>query len=256
MAERNRIKTRFQNKKFRKFINISQILVFSNNMEYDDESIDQIQGAFYSSSSYDKANFNAFKEDEKVEQLDLSTILKPEDDETENFVLKDTNLSSIKFSPEFITNKNINTPTNRIITSLFSKKRLAMLLQYCIAYVKESNGLEKHVMRYQQFFATKAIEQTIDKGIKKGIIWHTQGSGKTALAFYNVNFLTDYFQKKQVIPKFYFIVDRIDLMIQAKREFSARGLVVHTVNSRNELLADFKSKKTIHNLKGNKKLLL
>ena len=129
-----------------------------------------------------------------------------------------------------------------------------MLLQYCIAYVKESNGLEKHIMRYQQFFATKAIEQTIDKGIKKGIIWHTQGSGKTALAFYNVNFLTDYFQKKQVIPKFYFIVDRIDLMIQAKREFSARGLVVHTVNSRNELLADFKSKKTIHNLKGKQEI--
>ena len=113
LAERNRINTRFQNKKFRKFINISQLLVFSNNMEYDNESIDQIQGAFYSSSSYKEGNFNAFKEDEKVEQLDLSTILKPEDEVTENFVLKDTNLSSIKFSPEFITNKNINTPTNR-----------------------------------------------------------------------------------------------------------------------------------------------
>lgn len=29
----------------------------------------------------------------------------------------------------------------------------------------------------------------------KGIIWHTQGSGKTALAYYSVHFLTDYFQK-------------------------------------------------------------
>ena len=254
LAERNRINVRFQNKKFRKFINISQILVFSNNMEYDSESIDQIQGAFYSSSSYKKANFNAFKEDEKVETLDLSKILKPEDEEAENFVLKDNNLSSIKYSPEFITNKNIDTPTNRILTSLFSKDRLSMLLQYCIAYVKESNGLEKHIMRYQQFFATKAIEQTIDKNIKKGIIWHTQGSGKTALAFYNVNYLTDYFQKKKVIPKFYFIVDRLDLLVQAKREFSARGLVVHTVNSKDELLADFRSKKTIHNLKGKQEI--
>ena len=35
LAERNRINIRFKNKKFRKFINISQILVFSNNMEYD-----------------------------------------------------------------------------------------------------------------------------------------------------------------------------------------------------------------------------
>ncbi|MEZ4692298.1 MAG: DEAD/DEAH box helicase family protein [Ignavibacteria bacterium] len=47
-------------------------------------------------------------------------------------------------------------------------------------------------------------------------MWHhAQGSGKTALAFYNVHYLTDYFQKKGIVPKFYFIVDRIDLMIQA-----------------------------------------
>ncbi|NKQ38092.1 MAG: type I restriction endonuclease subunit R [Methanosarcinales archaeon] len=254
LAERNRINVRFQNKKFRKFINISQILVFSNNMEYDSESIDQIQGAFYSSSSYKKANFNAFKEDAKVEKLDLFNILNPENEETENLVLKDNNLSSIKFSSEFIINKDVDTPTNRILTSLFSQSRLKTLLQYSIAYVKESNGPEKHIMRYQQFFATKAIEQTINKDIKKGIIWHTQGSGKTALAFYNVNYLTDYFQKKEVIPKFYFIVDRLDLLIQAKREFTARGLVVHTVNSKNELLADFKSKKIIHNLRGKQEI--
>ncbi|MBD3610187.1 MAG: hypothetical protein HUJ30_06525 [Gammaproteobacteria bacterium] len=35
-AEHKRIKTRFQNKKFRKFVNITQLMVFSNNMEYDD----------------------------------------------------------------------------------------------------------------------------------------------------------------------------------------------------------------------------
>ena len=66
-------------------------------------------------------------------------------------------------------------------------------------------------MRYPQLFATKAIEAKLDEGIKKGIIWHTQGSGKTALAYYHVRYLTDYFQKQKVIPKFYFIVDRIDL---------------------------------------------
>lgn len=254
LAERNRINVRFKNKKFRKFINISQILVFSNNMEYDTESISQIQGAFYSSSSYDKANFNVFREDSKVEKLDLSKILKSEDEEVENFVLKDNNLSAIKHSPEFVTNKGIDTPTNRILTSLFSKKRLATLLQYSIAYVKETSGLEKHIMRYQQFFATKAIEKAIDDGTQKGIIWHTQGSGKTALAFYNVKYLTDYFQKEKIIPKFYFIVDRLDLLIQAKREFTARGLVVHTVNSRDELLKDFKSQKTLHNLEGKQEI--
>ena len=52
-------------------------------------------------------------------------------------------------------------------------------------------------MRYQQFFATKSIESNLEEGLKKGIIWHTQGSGKTALAYYNVKYLTDYYQKKK-----------------------------------------------------------
>ena len=114
--------------------------------------------------------------------------------------MKDNNLSIIKHSPEFITNKYPNTPTNRICTSLFSQDRLAFLLQYALAYVNESDGLQKHVMRYPQLFATKAIEHKLSEGVRKGIIWHTQGSGKTALAYYNVRFLTDYFQKQSLSP--------------------------------------------------------
>jgi len=251
LAERNRINVRFKNEKFRKFINISQILVFSNNMEYDNEANAPVQGAFYASSSYKETNFNCFREEEK---LNLSKILKPENEEIENLILKDNNLSSIKHSPEFQTNKEVDTPTNRILTSLFSKNRIAFVLKYCIAYVNESSGLEKHIMRYPQFFATKAIETKLDEGEKKGIIWHTQGSGKTALSFYSVHFLTDYFQKKKVIPKFYFIVDRIALLVQASREFTSRGLIVHTVNSKNELLKDFEKTTAIHNLQGQREI--
>lgn len=251
LAERDRINSRCKNKKFRKFVNISQVLVFSNNMEYDTESIEPIQGAFYASPSSSTTNFNCFREEEN---LDLETLLAPENEALENFVLKDNNLSSIKHSPEFITNKEANTPTNRMLTSLFSRDRLAMLLQYSIAYVKQEQGLEKHIMRYPQWFATKAIERSIAEGIKKGIIWHTQGSGKTALAFYNVHYLTDYFQRKEVVPKFYFIVDRIDLMNQAKREFSSRNLVVHTVNSKDELLKDFRLTQAIHNYSGRREI--
>jgi len=250
LAERDRINTRFKNKKFRKFINISQVLVFSNNMEYDQDSVEPIQGAFYAPPSYADAVFNCFREDDP----DSVCALKPEDDAIENLVLKDTNLSAIKYSPEFITNKAFNTPTNRILSSLFCRDRLAMLLKYCIAYVQETKGIEKHIMRYPQLFATKAIAQKIDKGIKKGIIWHTQGSGKTALSYYNVHYLTDYFQKKGVIPKFYFIVDRLDLMIQAKREFTIRGLTVSTVNSKDELLAHFRLRQAIHNLSGKREI--
>lgn len=251
LQERNRINNRFKNKKFRKFINISQLLVFSNNMEYDQDSIEPVQGAFYSSTSYTSANFNCFREEES---FNLENLLLPEDDELENLVLKDNNLTSIKYSPEFLTNKAPGSPTNRIITSLFSKDRFAMMLRYCIAYVQEQKSIEKHIMRYPQLFATKAIEKTLDRGVRKGIIWHTQGSGKTALAFFNVHYLTDYYQKKSIVPKFYFIVDRIDLLNQAKTEFSSRGLIVHTVNSRDELLANFKLRQAIHNHSGKREI--
>jgi len=247
IAERERINRRFQNKKFRKFVNITQLMMFSNNMEYDNEDIEPLQGAFYASASYKKPIFNYFREEETI---DLSELLTEENDDLENFILKDNNLAVIKNSPEFLTNKNPNTPTNRVSTSLFSKERLAFILKYSIAHVDEKKGIEKHIMRYPQMFATKAIENKLENGIKKGIIWHTQGSGKTALAYYNVRYLTDYFQKKQVIPKFYFIVDRLDLLIQAKQEFVGRGLVVHIVNSRTDFVKDIKTTTALHNDSG------
>jgi len=173
LAEHKRIETRFQNKKFRKFVNITQLMVFSNNMEYDDSSPMTIEGAFYATASYQKPSFNYFREEEK---FDLNQILSDVDDVSENDVLKDNNVVGIKNSPEFITNKNPDSPTNRICTSLFQKERLQFMLQYSIAYVKGTKGLEKHIMRYPQLFATKAIENKLEAGIKKGIIWHTQGS--------------------------------------------------------------------------------
>lgn len=247
IAERDRINTRFQNPKFKRFVNLTQFMIFSNNMEYDDGAIQPIEGAFYASSSYHKPVFNYFREEE---EHNLTVLLKPLSDETEVEVLKDNNLEVIRSNPEFITNKEPTRPTNRICTSLLSRDRLAFVLRYALAYVSETDGLQKHIMRYPQLFATKAIENKLTDGLKKGIIWHTQGSGKTALTYYNVKFLTDYFQKQQTIPKFYFIVDRIDLLNQAKREFSCRGLTVHTINSREAFTRDIKATQVIHNHSG------
>ena len=247
LAEHKRMQTRFQNKKFRKFINLTQLMVFSNNMNYSDDDSQMLEGAFYSTTNYYKPSFNYFREEET---FDLQTILQPITLDEENYILKDTNLLSIKNSQEYTSNKNPNTATNSISTSLFQKKRLKFLLQYAFAYVEEEKGLEKHVMRYPQLFATKAIEKKLEKGIKKGIIWHTQGSGKTALAYFNIKYLTDYYQKKSIIPKFYFIVDRLDLLTQAAKEFTARGLVVHKIDSREAFTKDIKSTEVIHNSSG------
>ncbi|HXI01444.1 MAG TPA: type I restriction endonuclease [Sphingobacteriaceae bacterium] len=255
LAERKRINDRYKNKKFKRFANITQMMLFSNNMPYEDGVIEPLQGVYYSTSAYSDLQFNYFREEEN---LNLTHLLAPESDETENLILKDNNIIAIKHSPEFITNKHYNTPTNTILTSLLSKDRLAFILKYAIAYVDdEINGkiiTQKHIMRYPQLFATKAIENKLNEGVKKGIIWHTQGSGKTALAFFNVKFLTDYFQKRNIIAKFYFIVDRIDLANQASTEFGNRGLVVNRVNSRAEFLADIKKVSVVHNSSGEREI--
>jgi len=249
IAERNRMLRRFENKNFRKFLNLTQLMVFSNNMEYDNEEIEPIQGAFYASPSYGRPNFNYFREeDDSLKRIELPQV----DDALEDFILKDTNLTAIKHSDEFATNKSQNSATNRICTSLFSRERLMFFLRYAIAYVQgsETGGLQKHVMRYPQFFASKAITNKLNDGVRKGIIWHTQGSGKTALAFYNVHYLTDYFQQKGVVPKFYFIVDRLDLLTQASREFESRGLKVYKISSREEFAKDIRSTLAVHNDSG------
>ena len=251
IEERKRINTRFKNKQFRRFVNISQLLVFSNNMEYEDGIVEPIFGAFYATPSYEQVNFNYFREDSDypVKQI-FGTI----DDKTENDLLKDNNLVVIKNSPEYIVNKQDNTPTNRILSSLFSKERLQFILRYAIAYVEEENAgkisYQKHIMRYPQIFATQAIATKLEAGQNKGIIWHTQGSGKTALAYYNVKHLTDYYAKKGIIPKFYFIVDRIDLLIQASNEFKIRGLKVNSVNSKQDFIKDLQVIGALHNDSG------
>ncbi|RZJ90705.1 MAG: type I restriction endonuclease subunit R, partial [Chryseobacterium sp.] len=46
LAERERINDRFQNKKFKRFANITQMMLFSNNMPYEDGVVEPLQGAY------------------------------------------------------------------------------------------------------------------------------------------------------------------------------------------------------------------
>ena len=252
LAERNRINARFQNRKFRRFINATQFMIFSNNMEYDNESIVPIQGAFYASISSTEAVFNCFREEDNS----IFENINPVNDDVENTILLDNNLAAIKNSPEYLTNKEALKPTNRIITSLLSLERLKTILKYGLVYVQAAEGLSKHIMCYPQFFAITAIEKAIDSGRKKGIIWHTQGSGKTALAYFNVAYLTAYFRKNNIIPKFYFIVDRIDLLTQARDEFVNRGLHVKTVNSKDDFIKNIRVMGAIQNTSGENEITI
>lgn len=93
-------------------------------------------------------------------------------------------------------------------------------------------------------------------GARKGIIWHTQGSGKTALAYYNVRCLTDWFQRRGQVVRFYFIVDRLDLLTQATKEFRLRGLTVHVIDSRDAFAKDIKRSGAARTLRRTREALL
>ena len=255
---------RFPNKKFRRFINITQFMIFSNNMEYDTlGGIVPVQGAFYCTAAREFAPFNCFREEnmgnEAVAPYIANFPYADIESDVERKILSDFNCQVIHHAPEYQTNLAVNTPTNRILTSMCSPERLLFLIKYGIAYVKlekEVDGKiestdQKHIMRYQQLFAAYAVRRQIKEGIKSGVIWHTQGSGKTALSYHLTHVLGDYYAQRNKVAKFYFVVDRLDLLEQATQEFEARGLEVKTANSREELMAQFRTNQAQEGNSGN-----
>jgi type I restriction enzyme R subunit len=235
-AEFKRMFDRYDVLEFTRFFNQFQILGFSNNLPYDDESRVKLQGSFYTSPNSKDTTFNHFREER---ELPINPYL------DENFidaVLIDNSKISIKNTAEFNTNLKPESYANQFITSVFSKERLLFIIKYGIAYVDSPrDGLQKHVIRYPQYFAATALVEKIKNGLRRGIIWHTQGSGKTALAYFVANVLRDYYQEKSIITKFYFVVDRLDLLNQASSEFSSRGMTIANINSKDEFSLNIKS---------------
>ncbi|GAA9359960.1 hypothetical protein TH0628_05080 [Helicobacter pylori] len=100
--------------------------------------------------------------------------------------------------------------------------------------------------------------KTNPKDPLKGIIWHTQGSGKTALTYHLTKLIRDFFSQSNLNKKtkFYFIVDRLDLLEQAKNEFLKRGLCVHEAENKEDLSQKLKSSSVFENPQGNDEIIV
>ncbi|MFP6258064.1 DEAD/DEAH box helicase family protein [Helicobacter pylori] len=100
--------------------------------------------------------------------------------------------------------------------------------------------------------------ETNPKDPLKGIIWHTQGSGKTALTYHLTKLIRDFFSQSNLNKKtkFYFIVDRLDLLEQAKNEFSKRGLCVHEAENKEDLSQKLKSSSVFEGSQGNDEIIV
>ncbi len=100
--------------------------------------------------------------------------------------------------------------------------------------------------------------ETNPKDPLKGIIWHTQGSGKTALTYHLTKLIKDFFSQSNLNKKtkFYFIVDRLDLLEQAKNEFLKRGLCAHEAENKEDLSQKLKSSSVFENPQGNDEIIV
>lgn len=121
------------------------------------------------------------------------------------------------------------------IYALLSPSRLLDLVRNFIIY---DNGIKK-ITRYQQYFAIKKTLQkikSIDASGKRcgGLIWHTQGSGKSLTMVMLVKNLIEDVKNPRVIV----VTDRTDLDIQIRDTFAACNIkkgVVQATSCKNLL---------------------
>ena len=232
------INKRLVNPDYKKFFNMIQFVSFSNNMPYEDadDAEDVKAGSFYTTPNGTNTSFSFFREDDDKYFLDYQYI--DIDEEKIRYVIKDCGYNPNEYdTEEFSENLRKDTPCNSFVTSVFDKERFIYFMRYGIMFL---NGKvpEKHIMRYPQFFATRKIIERLEKGGKGGIIWHTQGSGKTALAAFANRVIKDYYSKQNVNTRFFFIVDRLDLLRQASIEFKIRGLNVINCKDKDEFMKE------------------
>ncbi|WP_187901558.1 type I restriction endonuclease [Helicobacter pylori] len=261
--EKDRHIQRYENPENKVFCNLAQIWLFSDNLPYDENNPDQ--GVFYS-ASYSPI-FQRFVEANK---LDITPPPPPENDENhqnhrslEEIQKRILNEFNLKDTDTLESSKDA--PTNSLLTSFCSHKRLCFILKYGISFLKEKSEFKKHVWRYAQMFASLNVLKELQKHYEtnpkdplKGIIWHTQGSGKTALTYHLTKLIRDFFSQSNLNKKtkFYFIVDRLDLLEQAKNEFLKRGLCVHEAENKEDLSQKLKNSSVFEGPQGNDEIIV
>lgn len=111
-----------------------------------------------------------------------------------------------------------------LIEGLFDKRRLLDFIRYFIVFEEEKSGTVKKIAGYHQFHAVNhAIEATAtatsaDGDKRAGVVWHTQGSGKSlTMVFYAGRLALD---ERFYNPTIVVLTDRNDLDDQLFGTFS------------------------------------
>jgi type I restriction enzyme R subunit len=99
------------------------------------------------------------------------------------------------------------------IVGLLQPARVLDILQHFLVFERTDGKVIKKVARYQQLRAANKIAERVEQGnLNQGVIWHTQGSGKSLTMLYTAYKLRQNERLKD--PTVYIVVDRKDLREQ------------------------------------------
>ncbi|MGR9385181.1 type I restriction endonuclease subunit R [Rhizobium leguminosarum] len=111
---------------------------------------------------------------------------------------------------------------------LLEPSRLLDLIAHYVVFEKTETGTIKKICRYQQFRAVnRIVERVIEGKHRQGLIWHTQGSGKSlTMVFAALKLKTHRTIQSEALtnPNILVLTDRIDLHAQISGTFVACGL--------------------------------
>ena len=139
--------------------------------------------------------------------------------------------------------KTVEYPPNEerqevLIHGMLNKEILIDLLKHFTLFIEIRKGTEvKIVARYNQYRAVGKIIENYRAGNtpleKGGVVWHTQGSGKSLTMVFLIRKLRSLDDLKDL--KIIFIIDRIDLEDQLSETVAYTGEPVRVINRRSKL---------------------
>lgn len=132
-------------------------------------------------------------------------------------------------------------PQQRLINGMLDKANLLSMLRTCSVFMNTDGGPRiKVVCRYQQFRAANKIIERLRRGRtaeeKSGVVWHTQGSGKSLTMVFVARMLR--VSKDLHDYKILLINDRVDLEDQLAETARLIGGRVNVIESRQALRTD------------------
>lgn len=118
--------------------------------------------------------------------------------------------------------------TERGLYALLDKPRLLDIIAHFIVFETHDNVTIKKMCRHQQYRAVnKMVDRVIDGQARTGLIWHTQGSGKSltmVFAALKLKFHRGIHSAELTNPNLLVLTDRVALHEQITKTFQAVGI--------------------------------